>query len=70
MKSSFVPKSQPKITEISALEVYYFKVSKKREAIFFLQEDILPKSQPKITEISALEGYYLKDRTKRNAIII
>jgi len=31
MRSSFVPKSQPKITEISALEVYYFKVNTKRE---------------------------------------
>ena len=29
MRSSFVPKSQPKITEISALEVYYFKVNTK-----------------------------------------
>ena len=29
MRSSFVPKSQPKITEISDLEVYYFKVSTK-----------------------------------------
>ena len=29
MKSLFVPKSKPKITEISALEVYYFKVSTK-----------------------------------------
>ena len=29
MRSSFVPKSQPKVTEMSALEVYYFKVSTK-----------------------------------------
>ena len=36
-----VPKSQPKITEISALEVYYFKVNIKRESMFFLQEDRL-----------------------------
>ena len=31
MRSSFVPKSQPKITEISDLEVYYFKVSTKEK---------------------------------------
>ena len=41
MRSSFVPKSQPKITEISALEVYYFKVDTKRESMYFLQEDRL-----------------------------
>ena len=40
MRSSFVPKLQPKITEISALEVYYFKVNTKRESMFFLQADI------------------------------
>ena len=36
MRSSFVPKSQPKITEISALEVYYFKVNTKREFMYVL----------------------------------
>ena len=40
MRSSFVPKSQPKITEISALEVYYFKVYTKTESMFFLQEEM------------------------------
>ena len=41
MRSSFIPKSYPKITDISALEVYYFKVNTKRKSMFFLQEDRL-----------------------------
>ena len=36
MRSSFVPKFQPKITEISSLEVYYFKVNTKREFMYVL----------------------------------
>ena len=39
MRSSFLPNYQPKTLSISALEVYYCKVSAKRESIFFLQED-------------------------------
>ena len=45
MRSSFVPKSQPwsqpKISEISALEVYYFKVNTKRESLFFTKLEVV-----------------------------
>ena len=41
MRSSFLPKCQPKILRIFAVEVYYFKVNTKRESMFFLQEDRL-----------------------------
>ena len=38
MRSSLLPKCQPKILRISALEIYYFKINTKRESMFFLQE--------------------------------
>ena len=50
MRSSLFPKSQPKITKISALEVKYFKVSAKEslssfkkniDSLFFINLEVL-----------------------------
>ena len=41
MKNQFGQNTNEKISKISALEVYYFKVNTKRESMFCLQEDRL-----------------------------